>query len=826
MRPRREEFRHRRMPRADREMFNYHRKLRFTDPSPDSSPQKPVAANQTFGQSAPRPNDGAVESRVRKPAAAPPKVPQGKPAWQARSMNADFNTGLTDAIMARKGRREGREVKFLCPCHDDHDPSARWNPEKHVWNCFACDAGGGAYDLAKKLNVALPEEPPSGLSFAELREYVGLPAEFLRSLGVTAGKRGIDQLKCVDIPYLGTKGELVGVQKRIRLTGDDRFRWRKGDHAVPYGIQRLPEARKQNRLLVLEGPSDCWAAWYAGFPAVGVPGASTWRSEWAPYLSNIANIFVWNEPDSGGDTLIPKFVADFPNARIIKPPSGLKDACALWHSCEHNLDAFRAKLGNLLGTARPASEIQTEALSKEASALFRQCRHLLKDSDLFKHIDRAIEEIGYAGDTGPVKAVYLALTSRLLDRPLNLAIVAPSSAGKNAAVDAALPLFQPEAHHMVKAGSARSLIYADESFEHRSVIFAEADSIPQDENNPAASAMRSLAEDQFMTYDVVEKDSQTGEFHTRRIKKKGPTGLITTSTKPLGHQMDTRVLTVSICDTQDQSRKILSAQATAVNAPNRTPNHEEFVALQKWLTLAGRHKVAIPFANKLAEDIPVTQIRIRRDFPQLLRSIQAVALLFQEQRKIDSEGRIVATVEDYRVAKDVFESVFDMAATGGVNDAVRETVGAVEKLHKETGNPATVARLAEELNLSQMGAWYRVKRALTLGHLVNEESRPYQRAKLILGDPLPEKTSALPSPESLKSVCGDKDLSENHFNALTQPQPVVTTSVSVKEYPTDKALKPVSGRHLPPHNSGTSGPNEQPRTAEDGRLPEPDAMEF
>jgi hypothetical protein len=37
--------------------------------------------------------------------------------------------------------------KFLCPSHDDHNPSASINPDGVHWKCFSCGAGGSAIDL-------------------------------------------------------------------------------------------------------------------------------------------------------------------------------------------------------------------------------------------------------------------------------------------------------------------------------------------------------------------------------------------------------------------------------------------------------------------------------------------------------------------------------------------------------------------------------------------------------------------------------------------------------------------------------------------------------
>lgn len=39
------------------------------------------------------------------------------------------------------------QVKIICPFHDDHKPSCGVNLAKHVYNCFACDAGGNALDF-------------------------------------------------------------------------------------------------------------------------------------------------------------------------------------------------------------------------------------------------------------------------------------------------------------------------------------------------------------------------------------------------------------------------------------------------------------------------------------------------------------------------------------------------------------------------------------------------------------------------------------------------------------------------------------------------------
>lgn len=60
---------------------------------------------------------------------------------------------------------------------------------------------------------------------------------------------------------------------------------------------------------------------------------------------------------------------------------------------------------------------------------------LLLAPDLMEQIGEAMRRGGYAGDLLAPLLAYVAFTSRWLDRPMNLAFVAPSAAGKNRAID-------------------------------------------------------------------------------------------------------------------------------------------------------------------------------------------------------------------------------------------------------------------------------------------------------------------------------------------------------------------------------------------------------
>ena len=371
---------------------------------------------------------------------------------------------------------------------------------------------------------------------------------------------------------------------------------------------------------------------------------------------------------------------------------------------------------------------------------------LLDAPDLLDQLGAAIRDAGYTGDPRPPLIAYVALTSRLLERPINVAFVAPSGAGKNRAVDAALAFVPAEAVHELKAGTPRALIYSDADLAHRYVIVAEADSLPED--GPAASAVRSLVTDSRFIYEVVEHNPKTGQHGTRRIEKNGPTGLITTGTKSLRTQLSTRTLEVPLRDDAEQTRAIMWAQAHAVDdTPKARPDYAPFLALQQWLELGGERRVTVPFSAALAALLPADAVRMRRDFPQMLTAIRSLALLQQRRRVRSATGAIEAAIEDYAAVRYLLADVFDGIATEGLTPVMRQTVDAVGP-----DEAITLTALATRLAIAKSTASHRVSRAVARGWLVNTETRKGCPAKLSRGEPLPDDASVLPLPDRVWEV--------------------------------------------------------------------------
>ncbi|MHB1417239.1 MAG: hypothetical protein ACYC1C_18490, partial [Chloroflexota bacterium] len=483
----------------------------------------------------------------------------------------------------------------------------------------------------------------AGLTLEDYARAKRLPKDFLEAIGLSTiylSKRPV-----VKIPYFGVDGsELASRFRQCLAKGKhnvSRFVWRKGSKPCPYGLWMLKNAVAKGYVVLVEGESDAQTLWYHEIPALGLPGADSWQETWAEYLEGIETIYVIVEPDQGGEGVLRWLAKSSVRARakIVRLP-GVKDPSELYlRDPEAFLDSWQAAIDTAVAW-RYLEQMETD---KEIARCYDAARDLLLDPNIVERVAKAIRLRGYAGDVRPALIAYVALTSRLLRRPMNIAFVALSGAGKNTAIDRALEFVPPEAVYIMKAGSPRALIYTDEEFTHRTVVFGEADSIP--EEGPAASAIRSLAEDSYMAYDVTERDERTGRQQTRHIEKLGPTGLITTSTRSLGPQMSTRVLEVNLPDDERQTRAVMSAHASNVLPGSRpTIDLEPFLALQRYLAAAGEHEVAVPFAQTLAQMLPARNVRMRRDFRQVLTCIQTIALLRQCQRNRTSEGWIEATL--------------------------------------------------------------------------------------------------------------------------------------------------------------------------------------
>ena len=680
-------------------------------------------------------------------------------------LNPEFLDTLEKAVMDRQGTRiNGGEIRHSCsnPEHPDEHPSAVYNAKDGVFWCPVCDAKGGAFDLADLIGVERPEQgandTPSrkrvvhsympNLTVAQLAEAKGIDESFLRNCGVSDITRGGGS--AVRIIYHDPDGGEGATRYRLCLekgNPDNRFQWKAGSKARLYGLNRLSTIEAAGYTWLEEGETDSWTLWQAKEPALGLPGASQWKDERdAQHVDKAETVYAIVEPDAGGETFRKKLAASSirDKVRLVDlSPWGAKDANELYLA---DRERFAERLAEAREAAVSLADLQTQADEETARTAYESAYEYLYDSNILARIRTAMRARGYAGSLAPSMMAYVAITSTSLDAPLNMAFIAPSGAGKNRAVDEGRAFAPDDVVYEIKAGSATAVIYNDASFENKAVLFSEADSIP--EEGAAASAIRNIASDNEMSYEVTIRDESTGKFVVHRIVKPGPTSLLTTSTRSLRHQLNTRVLEVPIPDDANQTRAVMHAHAASVMPSAGTDiDLAPFIALQTWLRIKGERRIAVPFAQALADLLPAGAVRMRRDFRQLLTFIQSIAFLHQLTRERTPEGWVIASIDDYREARNLLAQIFDVSTSEGVTPAIREVVDAIEEREE-----VSLAELAKRLKLAKTTVNWRTQRAIRGGWLVNNETRKGQPARFARGTPLPEEKSVMPTPEELSAA--------------------------------------------------------------------------
>jgi hypothetical protein len=670
---------------------------------------------------------------------------------------------MADILAHLKGvRRSGKGWMATCPAHEDtqnslsvHHRDGKWLLKCHAgcdWQTIIAAVGIAPSDLFDSDDGRGASYPPnnhatvqlSGLTLNEYAAAKALPPTFLRDCGlsdiVLMGR------PAVRIPYLGAGGEELAVRFRIAPTGD-RFRWKSGSKPCLYGLNRIDDAKAAGYVVLVEGESDVHTLWHYGIPALGLPGAANWREDRdAEVFDGIDTIYIVIEPDKGGQS-VRKWIGQ---SKIRARAKLLCQLPAKDPSAMHVADAAgfkRAWQVALLG-AVPWTAAEAEERSEERAEAWELCADLARSKSVLALFDQALAMAGLVGERRVAKLIYLAVTSRLLDRPVSIAVKGPSSGGKSFTVDTVLQFFPPEAFYALTAMSDRALAYSTEPLKHRHLVLYEAAGMASD---MVTYLIRSLLSEGRLRYETVEK-TRNG-LQPKLIEREGPTGLIVTTTSVRLHpENETRMLSPTVSDTQEQTAAVFRALA---NGGSNAVDLSRWRALQTWLATS-TCAVVIPYASALAELLPPVAIRLRRDFKTILTLIKAHAILHQANRRKDAEGRIVAELSDYA---EVRELVADLVAEGAgvsIKPAVKETVGVVKNLLTDGRAEVTQAEIGRVLKLDKSVVSRRVSAAQDAGLLRNLEDRKGRPARLVLGEPLPEPIDILPEPDRLHGCTVDR----------------------------------------------------------------------
>lgn len=657
--------------------------------------------------------------------------------WQVKCpSHADTNPSLSITL---KGN------KILMKCHSGCNTEDILTAKGLSWSDLYMDRD--KQSVVDTMPKSL-QHRNSGCCLKDYARYKGIPRKFLQEQGLRDNKYS-GKISLV-IPYKGENGEETAIRYRNSLTGVNRFSWKTGEKNSMYGLWRLRKITDDEYIVLVEGESDCHTLWYHGIPALGLPGATNWNdARDAIHLKKFKTIYVVIEPDKGGVALKKSLQSSsiLDRVKVIrfgkhKDPSGLH----LSHP-----KTFRRRLEKKLYRAVQLKNILAEEAIAERKRAWDNCKEIAKSNDILTLLEEDLLKQGVVGEEKLSKAIYLALNTRFFKMPVSIVVKGSSSTGKSFVEENVVSFFPPCAYYKLTSASEKALIYSNESYKNRFIIFFEAAGLRKGFQD---YVVRTLMTEGSIRYEVVEPNSE-GKFNTRIIEREGPTGLITTTTKIiLDKENETRYLTFHSDDSVKQTKKILSALAEKqiTGSHNIDVNLSRWHDFHIWLTHK-EHRVRIPFLKTLSDLIDAKAPRIRRDFTKITNLVSANALIHQYNRKKLHDGTIIAKFEDYKMVHKLIADVVSAGVEATIQKTVRQAVKMVKRLRKENrSHSISFTDLARALEIHKSSAKRHVDIAIEQGYLINEEEKKGAPARIVLGEPMPANIGILPKPSILRKI--------------------------------------------------------------------------
>lgn len=404
------------------------------------------------------------------------------------------------------------------------------------------------------------------------------------------------------------------------------------------------------------------------------------------------------------------------------------------------------------------------AVSEKRDALAEACGDILEQPDILEAaVTDVHRHLGIVGEDTTIKGAYLLMTSRLLPKPNHGKVFGDSASGKSSIVESVQQLMPDGDVIDVTSISTKALYGMD--LKHKVLYLGEATILSGDINPELAMILRELLEKQRIRNDRQEQDENGRWQHVTQISE-GPVSFITTSTGRMHHENETRVLSFCTDAGAAQSARVIAriaSDAKFAELPDDVA--AKWHAFQEWLSLGPKDVLSADILNEVAPLLDTRYTRIRRDFTQLKQLLQLNAIVNQCNRATDEQGNILATLDDYAVARELVLDTMAKEQGAVIPERTRVLVLAVYEMLEAT--PATgyasepevkvsVRRLSELTGIPKSAVDRAVADAIDRGFLVNEERVPKRPMRLTKGDVQmsaeDDVSHVLPTPEEIATL--------------------------------------------------------------------------
>ncbi|HMB00442.1 MAG TPA: CHC2 zinc finger domain-containing protein [Spirochaetota bacterium] len=264
-----------------------------------------------------------------------------------------------------------------------------------------------------------------------------------------------------------------------------------------------------------------------------------------------------------------------------------------------------------------------------------------------------LEKMFYVGDETIKYMLYLAATSRLLAKPVNILLVANSSAGKSMGQDMVLVLFPEDEVYSYTRITPNSLShYPKNALRHKIMCVDELAGIDEE----AFYQMRSLLSKGSMAVGYTSMDKINSRMETLSKEVYGPISMITSTTHDelINDETRSRFLILTLKNSAGKTRRIMDMMTF------RRTRKGLFTAGEKGKIIR-KHKLFQKVIRPVQMVIPDNwqkklkfnneKLIYRRKYEGYLSLLEAVVLLRQYQRKVYTEKDAAGKYTNYVYVK-------------------------------------------------------------------------------------------------------------------------------------------------------------------------------
>jgi hypothetical protein len=403
--------------------------------------------------------------------------------------------------------------------------------------------------------------------------------------------------------------------------------------------------------------------------------------------------------------------------------------------------------GNITPEQREQIDQRKRVKRAEKAWADEKVRELAHEENIVARVYEIMRDGGLVGEERNAKLLTLVAVTIYLGRPMSVLIGGESSGGKSYLLKQLIKTLPESMVVELQSVSNMGLAYmGQDALKRKFLVLYELGGLGK-EGSEAIEQLKQLLTEGKIKRQIAESTNRGVGGQT--VELDGPTGVWSTSTEMrIDKELANCLFRINIDESPEQTRRVIKAR----NRRNRDrANYAPIRGLHEYL--AGQdNRVVVPFEDALTDLIDVSATRMRRDHERIMDLVEAHAVLHQEKRKRDTDGSIIATLEDYAAVFDLIADIVGEASEVAVSDTVRETVWLVRELIDEDV-PVTRNSLADKLGIVPTSAGRRFAPASAAGYVKEDPDNPNKKPKrYVLGDvSLPENVEVIPSPKNLRS---------------------------------------------------------------------------